>query len=171
MVDKRVELSPLIAGGGMNAVCVQVPKMSRRSWVPGWPVRCCARNRRNFRRDSKVLQGSWKLDCMRWVRRYLPTTGRLPNTSYFALPDIDGETLVGKLDRAGFRWPAARPVRAPSASLACSRGHGRTGNFGAWRGKGQPGAWQHGGPSRVKESIVRDGTAIGTNVGCNDLNL
>ncbi len=27
---------------------------------------------------------------------------RLPNTSYFALPDIDGETLVAKLDRAGF---------------------------------------------------------------------
>ena len=27
---------------------------------------------------------------------------RLPNTVYFALPDIDGETLVGKLDRAGY---------------------------------------------------------------------
>ena len=27
---------------------------------------------------------------------------RLPNTSFFAFPDIDGETLVGKLDRAGF---------------------------------------------------------------------
>jgi cysteine desulfurase len=27
---------------------------------------------------------------------------RLPNTVYFALPAIDGETLVGKLDRAGY---------------------------------------------------------------------
>jgi cysteine desulfurase len=27
---------------------------------------------------------------------------RLPNTSFFALAGIDGETLVGKLDRAGF---------------------------------------------------------------------
>jgi cysteine desulfurase len=27
---------------------------------------------------------------------------RLPNTVFFALPGIDGETLVGKLDRAGF---------------------------------------------------------------------
>jgi len=27
---------------------------------------------------------------------------RLPNTVCFALPDIDGETLVGKLDRAGY---------------------------------------------------------------------
>ena len=27
---------------------------------------------------------------------------RLPNTSYFALPDIEGETLVIRLERAGF---------------------------------------------------------------------
>jgi cysteine desulfurase len=27
---------------------------------------------------------------------------RLPNTSYFAFDGIDGDTLVGKLDRAGF---------------------------------------------------------------------
>ena len=27
---------------------------------------------------------------------------RLPNTGYFAFPDIDGETLVGHLDRAGY---------------------------------------------------------------------
>jgi cysteine desulfurase len=36
---------------------------------------------------------------------------RLPNTVYFALPDIDGETLVGKLDRAGF---------AVASGAACS---------------------------------------------------
>ena len=36
---------------------------------------------------------------------------RLPNTTYFALPDIDGETLVGKLDRAGY---------AVASGAACS---------------------------------------------------
>jgi cysteine desulfurase len=36
---------------------------------------------------------------------------RLPNTSYFAFAGIDGETLVGKLDRAGF---------AVAAGAACS---------------------------------------------------
>ena len=30
------------------------------------------------------------------------STERLSNTTFFALPGIDGETLVGKLDRAGF---------------------------------------------------------------------
>ena len=36
---------------------------------------------------------------------------RLPNTVYFSLPGIDGETLVGKLDRAGF---------AVASGAACS---------------------------------------------------
>ena len=36
---------------------------------------------------------------------------RLPNTSYFAFADIDGETLVGKLDREGF---------AVASGAACS---------------------------------------------------
>jgi cysteine desulfurase len=35
----------------------------------------------------------------------------LPNTTYFALSGIDGETLVGKLDRAGF---------AVASGAACS---------------------------------------------------
>jgi cysteine desulfurase len=36
---------------------------------------------------------------------------RLPNTSYFAFRDIDGETLVGKLDREGY---------AVASGAACS---------------------------------------------------
>ncbi|HWU84197.1 MAG TPA: aminotransferase class V-fold PLP-dependent enzyme, partial [Rhodocyclaceae bacterium] len=36
---------------------------------------------------------------------------RLPNTVYFGIPGIDGETLVGKLDRAGF---------AVASGAACS---------------------------------------------------
>jgi cysteine desulfurase len=36
---------------------------------------------------------------------------RLPNTSYFSFAGVDGETLVGKLDRAGF---------AVAAGAACS---------------------------------------------------
>jgi len=36
---------------------------------------------------------------------------RLPNTSYFSFAGMDGETLVGRLDRAGF---------AVAAGAACS---------------------------------------------------
>jgi cysteine desulfurase len=39
---------------------------------------------------------------------------RLANTTYFAVPHIDGETLVGKLDRAGF---------AVASGSACSSVH------------------------------------------------
>jgi cysteine desulfurase len=45
------------------------------------------------------------------VRIFGAGTERLPNTTYFALPDIDGETLVGKLDREGF---------AVASGAACS---------------------------------------------------
>jgi cysteine desulfurase len=36
---------------------------------------------------------------------------RLPNTVYFAFPEVDGETLVGQLDRAGY---------AVASGAACS---------------------------------------------------
>ena len=36
------------------------------------------------------------------ARIFSAAAPRLPNTVFFAVPDIDGETMVGKLDRAGF---------------------------------------------------------------------
>jgi cysteine desulfurase len=39
---------------------------------------------------------------------------RLANTSFFAIPGVDGETLVGRLDRAGF---------AVASGSACSSAH------------------------------------------------
>jgi cysteine desulfurase len=45
------------------------------------------------------------------ARIFAGSAQRLCNTSYFAFPDIDGETLVGKLDRDGF---------AVASGAACS---------------------------------------------------
>jgi cysteine sulfinate desulfinase/cysteine desulfurase-like protein len=69
---------------------------------------------------------------------------RLPNTTYFAFAGIDGETLVGKLDRAGF---------AVAAGAACSSANpepshvllamGVASVAGARRGTGQPWPGQH----------------------------
>src|SRR5690554_6623396 len=46
---------------------------------------------------------------------------RLPNTSFFAVEGIDGETLVGKLDRAGFACASGSACSSaqpePSATL------------------------------------------------------
>ena len=41
-------------------------------------------------------------------------TARVPNTTYFALPDVEGETLVIQLDVAGF---------ATASGAACSSHH------------------------------------------------
>ena len=38
----------------------------------------------------------------RGARIFSVAAPRLPNTVFFAVEDIDGETLVGRLDRAGF---------------------------------------------------------------------
>jgi cysteine desulfurase len=45
------------------------------------------------------------------VRLFGTGAARLPNTLYFSVPDMDGETLVAQLDRAGF---------AVASGAACS---------------------------------------------------
>ncbi|MEO8164881.1 MAG: aminotransferase class V-fold PLP-dependent enzyme, partial [Betaproteobacteria bacterium] len=46
---------------------------------------------------------------------------RIPNTTYFAFPDIDGETLVIELDKAGFALASGAACSStstePSATL------------------------------------------------------
>ena len=112
VVDKRVELSPLIAGGGhergLRSGTENVPA------IVGFGVAAeLAAERLNqlsgrlsLLRD-RLEQGLLALGA----RIFGAGAERLPNTSYFAFRDIDGETLVGKLDRAGF---------AAASGAACS---------------------------------------------------
>ena len=68
-------------------------------------------------RESAAL----RLECLRdrlvdalvglGARVFGQEARRLPNTVYFAVPDIDGETLVAQLDRAGY---------AVASGAACS---------------------------------------------------
>ncbi|MRR49817.1 MAG: cysteine desulfurase [Rhodocyclaceae bacterium] len=103
VVDKRVELAPQILGGGhergLRSGTENVPA------IVGFGLACeLAGARREARqRHVAALRGR--------IEKGLHDLGatlfgaaveRLPNTIYFALPEIDGETLVGRLDRAGF---------------------------------------------------------------------
>ncbi|WIM06467.1 MAG: cysteine desulfurase [Candidatus Nitricoxidivorans perseverans] len=105
VVDKRVELAPLIAGGGhergLRAGTENVPA------IVGFGVAC---ELAVSGLDGTAARLSRLRDAL---ERGLADAGaaavifgagapRLPNTTCFALPGIDGETLVGKLDRAGF---------------------------------------------------------------------
>ncbi|MDP2821936.1 MAG: cysteine desulfurase family protein [Sulfuritalea sp.] len=115
VIDKRVELTPLIAGGGhergLRAGTENVPA------IVGFGVACELA-------VSGLDATAARLAALReTLERGLMGAGavifganatRLPNTTCFALPGIDGETLVGKLDRAGF---------AVASGAACSSAH------------------------------------------------
>lgn len=103
VVDKRIELVPQVAGGGqergLRSGTENVPA------IVGFGAACqliveeksavAARLRglRDALESGLTEQGATIFGC---------AVERLPNTIFFALPGIDGETLVGKLDRAGF---------------------------------------------------------------------
>ncbi len=112
VVDKRLLLTSLIDGGGhengLRSGTENVPA------IVGFGMACELANLR--------LEKSTK--HIRVLREYLEhglkamgaaifgaSVPRIPNTCYFALPDIEGDTLVVQLDRAGF---------AVASGAACS---------------------------------------------------
>ena len=112
VLDKRIELQPLIAGGGHerglrsgteNVAAIVgfglAAELARRK-LAETPARM-RKLRDNLEFGLAALGASI----------FAVDSHRLPNTSYFAFPGIDGETLVGKLDRAGF---------AVASGAACS---------------------------------------------------
>jgi cysteine desulfurase len=112
IVDKRVELAPLIAGGGhergLRSGTENVPA------IVGFGLACELA-------VQKLVNHSALMQTLReQLERGLQALGatvfaraaqRLPNSTYFAFADIDGETLVGRLDRDGY---------AVASGAACS---------------------------------------------------
>lgn len=112
IVDKRLELRPIIHGGGhehgMRSGTENVPA------IVGFGAACelaarrldsVAQHTRTLR--DRVEQGAAALGAL----VFGTDAERIPNTTYFAFPDIDGETLVIELDKAGF---------AVASGAACS---------------------------------------------------
>lgn len=112
VIDKRVELEPLIAGGGHERG--QRSGTENVAAIVGFGVACELAVERMAVTASRLGSLREYLEAgLRDMGAVLFGVGaeRLPNTVYFALPDIDGETLVGKLDRAGY---------AVASGAACS---------------------------------------------------
>jgi len=112
VLDKRVELQPLIAGGGhergLRSGTENVPA------IVGFGVAAELASQRVAELSARLRAMQAKLEAGLaglGARIFATEATRLPNTSYFAFPDIDGETLVGKLDREGF---------AVASGAACS---------------------------------------------------
>ena len=112
VIDKRVELEPLIAGGGHERGLRSGTE--NVAAIVGFGVACELAVDRLAMTASRLRAHREQLESgLRDMGAVLFGLGaeRLPNTVYFALPDIDGETLVGKLDRAGY---------AVASGAACS---------------------------------------------------
>lgn len=112
VLDKRVELQPLIAGGGhergLRSGTENVPA------IVGFGVAAELAAARVAELPARMRAMQLKLESGLeglGARIFATDVTRLPNTSYFAFPNIDGETLVGKLDREGF---------AVASGAACS---------------------------------------------------
>jgi cysteine desulfurase len=112
VVDKRLELKPIIHGGGhengMRSGTENVPA------IVGFGAACELAVRRMEALALKVRdlrnraeEGAAALGARIFGRG----AERISNTTYFAFPDIDGETLVIELDKAGF---------AVASGAACS---------------------------------------------------
>jgi len=112
IVDKRLELKPIIHGGGheggMRSGTENVPA------IVGFGAACelAARRmeaiaQRTCDLRDRTEEGAAALGAEIFGRG----AERISNTTYFAFPDIDGETLVIELDKAGF---------AVASGAACS---------------------------------------------------
>jgi len=119
VIDKRIELAPLIDGGGQerglrsgteNLPAIVGFGMACELAIAGREAR--AARWRTLRTDLE--RGLHALGA----RIFAHHTERAPNTSFFALEGIDGETLAGMLDRAGFSVAsgAACSSASPGAS-------------------------------------------------------
>lgn len=112
VLDKRVDIEPLIAGGGHERGLRSGTE--NIAAIVGFSVACeQAVASLGARRDAMQAQRACIESCVAALGGVVfgAQADRLPNTCYFALTGIDGETLVGKLDRAGF---------AVASGAACS---------------------------------------------------
>jgi cysteine desulfurase len=112
VIDKRIELKPIIAGGGheqgMRSGTENVPAIvgfgAACELAEG--LRAELAQRLNAMR-TRLEDGLGDLGAVIFGAR----VPRIPNTAYFAFPGIDGETLVVELDKLGY---------AVAAGAACS---------------------------------------------------
>ncbi len=112
VVDKRVELQPLIAGGGHERGLRSGTE--NVAAIVGFGLAAELATARLDERAAELVALRKELEAgllKQGATIFAGAAERLPNTSYFAIPGIDGETLVGRLDRAGF---------AVAAGAACS---------------------------------------------------
>ncbi len=103
VLDKQLELAPLIAGGGQERGLRSGTE--NVAAIVGFGVACelAAARREDEAQRLSVLRDELERSLLEHgATVFSAGSARLPNTVFFAVDGIDGETLVAKLDRAGF---------------------------------------------------------------------
>ena len=103
VLDKRVELEPLIAGGGQERGLRSGTE--NVAAIVGFGLACelAVRRRDEIAPRLAALRARLEMGLSEMGATLFGVGAeRLPNTLYFALPNLDGETLLGQLDRAGY---------------------------------------------------------------------
>ena len=112
ILDKRVELQPLISGGGHERGLQSGTENVAAIVGFGLAAELAAQRVAELPERMQLLIGKLESRLVPMgATVFAVNSKKLPNTSYFAFRDIDGETLVGKLDREGF---------AVASGAACS---------------------------------------------------
>lgn len=112
ILDKRVELQPLISGGGHERGLRSGTENVAAIVGFGVAAELAAQRVAELPERMQLLIGKLESRLVPMgATIFAVNSKKLPNTSYFAFRDIDGETLVGKLDREGF---------AVASGAACS---------------------------------------------------
>ena len=122
IVDKRIELTPLLAGGGhehgLRSGTENVPAIVGFGAAAALAAeRLAALAPRLEKLRVRVEQGLSQTGAV----IFGATAQRVPNTSYFSFDGIDGETLIIELDKLGFGVAAGAACSSanpePSATL------------------------------------------------------
>jgi len=103
ILDKRIDIQPLLYGGGQEKGLRSGSE--NLAAIVGFGVACELVSRELIQRVGNVRQLRDRLEIgLKQLGAVIFGSGaeRLANTSFFAFPGIEGETLVMALDRKGF---------------------------------------------------------------------
>lgn len=103
ILDKRVDIQPLLHGGGQEKGLRSGTE--NVAAIVGFGMACelAIANLNSYRNTTQALRDQFEhgLKSLN-VSIFGNKVARLPNTSFFAIEGIEGETLVTALDRQGF---------------------------------------------------------------------
>ncbi len=107
ILDKRVDIEPLLHGGGQEKGLRSGTE--NVAAIVGFGAACelAVTNQKSYVSHTQALreqfeQGLLHINNVLKVTMFGNNVTRLPNTSFFAIDNIEGETLVMALDRKGY---------------------------------------------------------------------